>query len=145
MSAERWVGKAMTGRTEMGLVRGEGTYVDDVNLPGMVYAGFVRSPYAHASLKGLPQKSLPNGVLDMVTGEELHDICKPVESVESIVHPSLKLQSFPWYAMPSDRARYVGEPVVAVVAETRAVAEQVGVPMAAGGEGWFGDETTVRE
>jgi len=117
LNAERWVGKAIRGRTEVSLIRGEGTYVDDVHLPGMVYAGFLRSPYAHAVLKGLPGPSLPPGVLDLVTGKDLLDLCEPVESIESISHPSLKLQSFPWYAMPSDRARFAGEPVAAIVVE----------------------------
>lgn len=117
MSSERWVGKSVSGRAEMNLVRGEGTYVDDVQLPGMVYAGFIRSPYAHALLKGPSSTSLPPSVLDMVTGKDLRDLCKPVESIESISHPNLKLQSFPWYGMPSDRARFVGEPVAAIVVE----------------------------
>jgi aerobic carbon-monoxide dehydrogenase large subunit len=120
LASSPWVGRSIAGRSDINLIKGEGTYVDDVRLPGMVYAGFIRSPYAHARLIGLAKgKDLPPGVLDVVTGEEVHALCKPVDSVESIYHPNLKTQGAPWYALPSDKARYVGEPVAAFVVEEK--------------------------
>jgi carbon-monoxide dehydrogenase large subunit len=118
LSLSKWVGKSISGRAELSNVKGEGTYVDDIHLPGTLYVGFIRSPYAHAKLLGLSKgSSQPAGVIDVITGKELQELCKPIESVESIVHPKLKLQGTAWYAMPSDRARYIGEPVAAVVVE----------------------------
>jgi len=120
LGSSPWVGRSIAGRADLNLIKGEGTYVDDIRLPGMVYAGFIRSPYAHARLKGLAEgRALPPGVLDIVTGKEVHALCKPVESVESIYHPNLKTQGTPWYGLPSDRARYAGEPVAAFVVERK--------------------------
>jgi aerobic carbon-monoxide dehydrogenase large subunit len=67
------MGHSIKRKEDMRFIQGKGNYVDDVNLPGMVYGQLVRSPYAHARLKSVnidKAKALP-GVLAIITGEDL--------------------------------------------------------------------------
>ncbi|MBO0911356.1 MAG: carbon-monoxide dehydrogenase large subunit [Acidobacteria bacterium] len=67
------MGHAIKRKEDLRFIQGKGNYVDDVNLPGMVYGQLVRSPYAHARLKGIKTekaKALP-GVIAVITGEDL--------------------------------------------------------------------------
>jgi carbon-monoxide dehydrogenase large subunit len=67
------MGHSIKRKEDMRFIQGRGNYVDDVNLPGMVYGQLVRSPYAHARLKSVnidKAKALP-GVLAIITGEDL--------------------------------------------------------------------------
>jgi carbon-monoxide dehydrogenase large subunit len=53
-----------------------------------------------------------------LTGDEVRQLCNPVESIEPMVHPNLHTKSVAWYSLPTDRVRYVGEPVVGLVASS---------------------------
>ena len=67
------MGHSMKRKEDPRFLQGKGNYVDDVNLPGMVYGQMVRSPYAHARLKSInteAAKKVP-GVLAIITGEDL--------------------------------------------------------------------------
>lgn len=67
------MGHSLKRKEDSRFIQGKGNYVDDVHLPGMVYGQMVRSPYAHARLKGIrteKAKQLP-GVLTVITGEDL--------------------------------------------------------------------------
>ena len=67
------MGHSVKRKEDLRFIQGKGTYVDDVRLPGMVYGHMVRSPYAHARIKGVnteAAKALP-GVLAVITGEDL--------------------------------------------------------------------------
>jgi len=67
------MGHSIKRKEDSRFIQGKGNYVDDVHLPGMVYGHMVRSPYAHARLKGInteKAKQLP-GVLAIITGEDL--------------------------------------------------------------------------
>ncbi|HEY5028198.1 MAG TPA: carbon monoxide dehydrogenase, partial [Candidatus Angelobacter sp.] len=67
------MGHSMKRKEDSRFLQGKGNYVDDVNLPHMVYGQMVRSPYAHARLKSInteAAKKLP-GVLAIITGEDL--------------------------------------------------------------------------
>jgi carbon-monoxide dehydrogenase large subunit len=104
------------------LIQGRGQYVTDIVLPRMVHAAFVRSPYAHArilSIDTAEAKAMP-GVVAVVTGPELAKICKPWIGI--LTHMK-GLKSAPQYALPIERACWQGEAVCAVVARTRAEAE----------------------
>jgi carbon-monoxide dehydrogenase large subunit len=104
------------------LVEGRGQFVDDIVLPRMVHAAFVRSPHAHArivSIDSAEAQQLP-GVLRVFTGQDLVAHCEPWVAV--LAH--LKgMKSAPQRPLPVERATWVGEAVAAVVAETRAIAE----------------------
>src|SRR5499433_997864 len=67
------MGHSIKRKEDLRFIQGKGNYVDDVNLPGMVYGQLVRSPYAHARIKKVnteKAKALP-GVLAIITGEDL--------------------------------------------------------------------------
>jgi len=71
------LGSAMLRREDARFIRGQGTYVDDIKLPGMLFGALVRSPYAHARIKGINKASalaVP-GVVAVLTAEDL----KPVK------------------------------------------------------------------
>src|SRR5271167_4770588 len=104
------------------LTQGRGQYVSDVTLPRMAHVAFVRSPYAHARIKAIDAaaaRAAP-GVIAVVTGAELAHVITPWVGV--LTH--LKgIKSAPQHAIAVERACWQGEAVAAVVARTRAQAE----------------------
>ncbi|MGJ8571395.1 MAG: xanthine dehydrogenase family protein molybdopterin-binding subunit [Hoeflea sp.] len=117
-----YIGKTVPRPNAGRLVEGRGKYVDDINLPRMVHVAFVRSPFAHAKIRGIDAKEARSvkGVLRIFTGADLAEVCTPWVAV--LAH--LKgLKSPPEHPMALDRSCWVGEPVVAVVATSRAAAE----------------------
>jgi len=104
------------------LTQGRAQYVSDLNLPRMAHVAFVRSPHAHArisAIDGDPARRSP-GVIAIVTGAELAKVITPWVGV--LTH--LKgIKSAPQHALAVERACWQGEAVCAVVARTRAEAE----------------------
>src|SRR5919106_388008 len=67
------MGHSVRRKEDPRFIRGKGTYVDDIQLPGMLYLDIVRSPYAHAKIKKIDTSkalAIP-GVLDVITGAAL--------------------------------------------------------------------------
>ena len=67
------MGHAVKRKEDPRFIRGQGRYVDDIELPGMLYLDIVRSPYAHATIKNIDAAkalAIP-GVLDVITGATL--------------------------------------------------------------------------
>jgi len=117
-----YIGRAVP-RPNLGrLTQGRGQYVSDVVLPRMAHVAFVRSPHAHARIKAIDAaaaKAAP-GVIAVVTGAELAQVISPWVGV--LTH--LKgIKSAPQHAIAVERACWQGEAVAAVVARTRAQAE----------------------
>ncbi len=109
------------------LVRGEGRYTDDVTLPGQSYLAFLRSDRAHARIAGIDTTTalaLP-GVLAVYTGADLLSAgVKPIAVPPSFKRPGgLPLSTPPKLALAHEFVRFVGEPVVAIVAESRDAAK----------------------
>jgi carbon-monoxide dehydrogenase large subunit len=104
------------------LLAGQGRYVDDLRLPRMVSAAFVQSPHAHARLRRVDASraaALP-GVVGVLTGEEAARRCRPWRGIlTDYVGMKTPLQ----YPLAVGKVRYVGEPVVAIAAVDRYVAE----------------------
>jgi len=115
----KWVGQPIKRREEGRLVRGQGLFVDDYKLAGMVHLQFVRSPYAHARITHLDVSRAEQapGVLCVLTGEQVAKQVSPF--IEIGPGCDGKIVDLP---MAAGKVRYQGEPVVAVVAETRAQA-----------------------
>ncbi len=109
------------------LLRGQGRYVNDVNVHGQAYAVFVRSPHAHAKINSIDieeAKKSP-GVLAVLTG---HDVVADGLGMPKANMPRKRPDGKPMYApqrppLVIDRVRYVGDPVVMVVADTLAEAK----------------------
>jgi carbon-monoxide dehydrogenase large subunit len=104
------------------LLRGGGCYLDDVNLPRQLHAAFLRSPFAHARIEAIdlePARRLP-GVAAVLTWQDLAAVCAPFQCATKAA-PGLV--SPPQHALAASEVTYQGEPVVLVVAATRAIAE----------------------
>ncbi|MDL2337062.1 MAG: xanthine dehydrogenase family protein molybdopterin-binding subunit [Pseudomonadota bacterium] len=118
----RYIGASVTRTGARRLVEGRGTYLDDIKLPRMAHVVYWRSPVAHCRILGIVRDhalQMP-GVIAVVDGAEVATVCKPwVATLSHLVG----MKSAPQHALAIDRACWQGEPVVAVVAETRAQAE----------------------
>jgi carbon-monoxide dehydrogenase large subunit len=117
-----YIGRSVPRPNLQRLSQGRAQYVTDVVLPRMVHVAYVRSPHAHARIRRIDTaaaKKTP-GVVAVVTGAELAKVISPWVGV--LTH--LKgLKSAPQSAIAVDRACWQGEAVCAVVARTRAQAE----------------------
>ncbi|MBV8562201.1 MAG: xanthine dehydrogenase family protein molybdopterin-binding subunit, partial [Actinobacteria bacterium] len=114
-----WTGQSVPRKEDKRLVQGDGVFVDDVKRHGMGYLHFVRSPYAHAHITSIDVSKAEEigGVYGTLTGEEVAALTDPFFQISSA--PGAAIQDF---ALAVGKVRYVGEPVVAVVAETRELA-----------------------
>src|SRR5467141_751729 len=116
----KWVGQPIRRVEEDRLVRGKGIFVDDQKLTGMLHIWFVRSPYGHAKITRVDvtkAAALP-GVVCTLTGAEVKGLVNPFIEIGPDVG-----QKIADYPMAVDKVVYQGEPVAAVVAETRMAAE----------------------
>ena len=120
--ARGYIGAALPRPDARRLLQGRGQYVDDVQLPRMVHAAFLRSPHAHARIARLDVAAAAQapGVVRVLTGADVAALCKPY--VGALAHLA-GMKSAPQYPLAIDRVRWQGEPVVAVIAGTRAQAE----------------------
>ena len=117
-----YIGKSVPRPNLDRLLQGRGLYVSDLELPRMTHVVFVRSPYAHAKIAAIETqdaRKMP-GVVAVVTGEELAPVITPWVGVLSHLKG---LKSAPQRAIATDRVCWQGEAVVAVVATSRAAAE----------------------
>ncbi len=117
-----YIGRSVPRPNLARLTQGRGQYVSDIVLPRMAHVAFVRSPHAHARIKNIATadaKKSP-GVIAVVTGVELAKVITPWVGV--LTH--LKgIKSAPQHAITVERACWQGEAVCAVVARSRAEAE----------------------
>ena len=119
---QRYIGSSEPRHGAKRLTEGQGKYIDDLQLPRMVHVVYWRSPVAHMRIKNIHKDSVLSmpGVVAVIDGKELSQICKPwVATLSHLVG----MKSAPQHALAVDRACWQGEPVVAVVAKTRAQAE----------------------
>jgi carbon-monoxide dehydrogenase large subunit len=124
-----YIGKSVPRPNAKKLVEGRGQFVDDIVLPRLVHAAFVRSPHAHARILSIDAAEARRmlGVVRVFTGRDLEVHCDPWVAV--LAH--LKgMKSAPQRPLPLDRATWVGEAVAAVVAESRAIAEDAAAKIA---------------
>jgi carbon-monoxide dehydrogenase large subunit len=116
---EGWVGRALEREEDDRQLKGAGRFVDDIVLPGQLYAAFVRSPHPHASFSKVDCSvaSRASGVHLCLAANDFEDL--------PIVEPNWKLpRSIPRGRpiLARERVRYVGEPVAVVIAESSATA-----------------------
>jgi CO/xanthine dehydrogenase Mo-binding subunit len=114
-----YAGTNVPRKEDKRLVQGQGLFVDDVRRHNMGYVHFVRSPYAHAKIRSVDvSKALEHpGVLGTLTGDEVALLTDPFFQISS--PPGAHLKDF---CLAVGKARFVGEPVAAVVATTRETA-----------------------
>ncbi len=97
-------------------IQGKGRYVANLTLPGMAHVAIKRSPYAHAVIKQIDASAAMalKGVVAVYTGQDLKDA--GMGSLPCGFNPP-NIKTAPHYALATDRVRYVGDGVAAVVAE----------------------------
>ena len=106
------MGHSMKRREDPRFIRGQGEYIEDVTLPGMVWMDIVRSPYAHAKIKSIDTSAalaMP-GVLAVITGKDLE---------AAKLHWMPTLAGDQQMVLPVDTVMYQSQEVAAVVAESR--------------------------
>ncbi|NKB19472.1 MAG: molybdopterin-dependent oxidoreductase [Alphaproteobacteria bacterium] len=114
----RYITKKRRVTEDRRFITGRGNFAADYNLPGMLHVAMVTSPYACAEIKGINAEAalaLP-GVRYVLTGAELFENINPLLS-------GLDLPNVKRIPLAHERARYAGEWVAAVVAESRHIAE----------------------
>ncbi len=111
------------------LLTGRGRFLDDINLPGIVEVAFLRSPYAHARIRSIDTEEArrSQGVLAILTGEEAARQARPLQAK---LHEAPGLERLAraykiadWHPLALGHVRYMGQAVLAVVAENRYLAE----------------------
>ena len=106
------MGHSVKRKEDPRFIRGKGTYVDDVQLPGMLYLDIVRSPYAHATIKSIDTSkalAIP-GVVAVITGEDL---------AKYNLHWMPTLMSDTQMVLPVEKVMYQAQEVAAVLATDR--------------------------
>src|SRR5215510_2136269 len=121
------VGQPVRRTEDPTLVRGEGRYTDDINLPNQAYAVMVRSTHAHGIIRNIDvaaARAMP-GVLAVVTGADLaaagYGGLKCLPPLKNRDGTPMKKPMRP--ALPTDKVRFVGDPVACVVAASVAQAK----------------------
>ena len=126
----KYFGAAVRRREDPRFLRGEGRFLDDVRVAGLLHVAFLRSPYAHAMIRAIrtERARAAPGVVAVFTFADLESWMKPLP-LFGAPPPGLaaaiafEIRQAPQFALCRDRARYVGEIVAMVVAESRARAE----------------------
>src|SRR5207245_878331 len=114
---KKWVGQSIKRKEDLRFITGRGNFVDDLKLRNLHYVALLRSPYAHARIKSINiREALKRpGVLAVIMGKDIAKISNPMLPV-----PSIPIQ---YFSMATDKVRFVGEPVAAVVGTSRYLAE----------------------
>ena len=117
---QKSVGTRQIRKEDPELITGGGRYVDDISVPGMLWVHVVRSPFAHARINGIDtsKAEAAPGVVAAYTGKTLE--LGPLVMAWPI---NDECKAPPHQPLTMDKARYVGDPVAVVVAETRAQAK----------------------
>ncbi|WP_228728121.1 xanthine dehydrogenase family protein molybdopterin-binding subunit [Brevibacillus composti] len=116
------IGTPVKRKEDPRLLTGNGKFTDDIKLPGMLHAAFLRSPFAHAKIKGIDvekARQLP-GVAAVYTAADLHGKVKPVPTMWYV--PGADLKAKDRSPLAGEKVLYAGEAVAVVIAEDRYIA-----------------------
>ena len=117
------IGARVARKEDRRFITGAGRYVDDMVVPGMKHAAFVRSPHAHATIEAIDvsKAKAMKGVIGVLTGKELK-----TDGIGNIIcgwmihsRDGSPMKMGAWSPLAVDRVRYVGDAIVIVVAETK--------------------------
>ena len=126
MATTKLFGASVKRREDPRFITGKGNYVDDLKLPGMTYAAFVRSPHAHARIKSIDTAAAKRhpGVVAVYTGKDMTGVnslpcgwdLRKEKNIPGVVQD---LAMVPHMPLSSDAARHVGDPVAVVIADSQ--------------------------
>ncbi len=119
-ASELLLGKPLKRKEDRRLLTGKSTYVDDMKLPGMLHGAVLRSPYAHAKVRNINTSNALKapGVRLILAAKDIPESVSPLNSAESDGGVNV-----PRPVLVADEAKYSGEPVAFVVADSRYQAE----------------------
>ncbi len=119
--AHRYVGQAIKRVEDPRLLAGKACFVDDLSLPGMLHASFVRSPHAHARIASIDASAALglDGVVAVFTGEDLKDLQPFAPSIPGLPALLTTLR----HPLPTEKVLFVGEAVAVVIAQDPYTAE----------------------
>jgi carbon-monoxide dehydrogenase large subunit len=126
MATAKLIGSSIKRREDPRFITGKGNYTDDVKLPGMTYAAFVRSPHAHARIGSIDtsRARAHPGVVAIFTGKDMAGVnslpcgwdLRKEKNIPGVVQD---LAMVPHMPLASDAARHVGDPVAVVIADSQ--------------------------
>ena len=121
-TGQSYIGAPLRRREDVRFVTGRGQYLDDVRLPNMLHAAILRSPHAHARVRGVDATAALalEGVIAVFTHADMADLMKPIPMR---VFPLPGLDNYLQTPLSADTVRHAGEAVAVVVAESRYLAE----------------------
>ncbi len=116
-----YIGTRTPRKEDPKLITGRGTFTDDVTLPGAVYVSLVRSPHAHARIRRIDAAAARKepGVVSVVTGKDAE-----ATGVLPVFITVPGLNGTKHMPLATDKARYVGDAIAAVIADTRQAAKR---------------------
>jgi len=116
-----YIGTRTPRKEDPKLIQGRGTFTDDVTLPAMVYVSLVRSPHAHARIRRIDAAAARKepGVVTVVTGKDAE-----ATGVLPVFISVPGLNGTKHMPLATDKARYAGDAIAAVVADTRQAAKR---------------------
>ena len=121
------IGARVLRKEDKRFVTGKGRYTDDIVEPNQAYAIFVRSPHAHAEVKGIDKSAAlaMEGVIDVLDGNQL-----TADEIGNIIcgwgitsKDGTPMNMGAWSALATTKVRYVGDAVAVVIADTKAQAQ----------------------
>jgi aerobic carbon-monoxide dehydrogenase large subunit len=114
-----YVGRAMRRKEDPRLITGRATYVDDIVLPGMLHAAFVRSPEAHARIVSIDASGAlaRDDVIAVLTGEDLGELQAPLPM--AWVPPGVEINTPEHWPLARGAVKHVGDPVAVVLGTDR--------------------------
>lgn len=115
---ESGIGARVPRKEDARHLKGKAQFVGDIKMPGLWEAAFVRSPLAHARLRGIVKPEGSEG--RVFTAKDMADL-KPIRTISTL--PNYKISDYP--ALAIDKVRYVGECIAICIAPTRAEAEDL--------------------
>jgi len=125
-----YIGKAVKRVEDKRFLTGKGRYTDDIVLPGMLHAYIVRSPFAHAKIVSIDTRAAEGmkGVVKVFTGKDIAD--SGVNGIPCGWQVNFKngdtMKEPPHPLLVADKARYMGDGVAVVIAESREIARDAG-------------------
>jgi carbon-monoxide dehydrogenase large subunit len=120
-ASAKWVGQSLRRKEDPRLITGRATYVDDITLPGQLWAAIVRSPEAHANVVSIDTSAalaLP-GIKAVYTGEDLSDLLAPLPMAWG--PPGVEIKTPERWPLVRGRVCHVGDAVAMVVGDDKYV------------------------
>ncbi|MEM6711850.1 MAG: xanthine dehydrogenase family protein molybdopterin-binding subunit [Pseudomonadota bacterium] len=122
------IGARVKRKEDKRFITGKGKYTDDIRMENQAYAAFVRSPHAHAMVKGIDKSAAlaMDGVIDVLDGHQLtgDGIGNLICGWAITSRDGSPMNMGAWSALATDKVRYVGDSVAVVIAESQAIARQ---------------------